>query len=643
MAVAGDDARGLANVPPTSVETGIAPSPENRLPLLMLGALGVVYGDIGTSPIYALREALNAAAGGAPVQPEQVLGVLSLIFWALTIIVTIKYIAFVLRADNKGEGGILSLVAMVRGSLPGRPGWILVVGIVGAALFLGDAVITPAISVLSAVEGTEVVTPAFAPYVVPLTLVILAILFAVQRFGTNKVARVFGPVTLLWFVAIAVSGIYHICGRSRDTCRDQSALYRRISRPFARHVVRHDRCGVPCRDGGRGTLRRSRPFRTQADRHAWLWVVFPCLLLNYFGQGAFLLASDGIGRPPLLRDEHRMDADPHGGAGDGGDSDRQPGGDFGRVLAGPPGRPAQHAAALHGAAHVGQAIGPGLHAARQPAAGAQRHAVGDRFRGIERAGRRAYGISVTGNMVVTTILLFVVMHRIWKWRLAVAILAGVVFGLVDVGFFVSNLAKVLDGGWVSILVASIIVLTMVTWVQGSRYLHEKTRKNEIPLDFLAGQLLEEAAEDRFGHRRLPDQRSDQRADRADAQPQALQGAARAQCHSVDRHRTAAEGPCQRACQPGAGQRSVHAGEADLRLHGAAEYPEGAGDLPQAGLEIRHHDDVVLPVTAIAQGLVQNGNAGVAGPAVHHARRAAPPTPPSISRSRPAASSRSAPR
>ena len=151
MAVAGDDARGLANAPSAAAETGIAPVPETRLPLLMLGALGVVYGDIGTSPIYALREALNAATGGAPAVPEQVLGVLSLIFWALTIIVTIKYIAFVLRADNKGEGGILSLVAMVRGSLPGRPGWILGLGIVGAALFLGDAVITPAISVLSAV------------------------------------------------------------------------------------------------------------------------------------------------------------------------------------------------------------------------------------------------------------------------------------------------------------------------------------------------------------------------------------------------------------------------------------------------------------------------------------------------------------
>jgi KUP system potassium uptake protein len=178
--------------------------------VLMLGALGVVYGDIGTSPIYAVREALHAASGGDAAAPEQVLGVLSLIFWALTVIVTIKYVMFVLRADNRGEGGILSLMALARASYRGRPAWILLVGIVGSSLFLGDAIITPAISVLSAVEGVKVVTPAFEPYVVPLTLVILAIVFSVQRFGTARVATVFGPVTLLWFLAIGISGLIHI-------------------------------------------------------------------------------------------------------------------------------------------------------------------------------------------------------------------------------------------------------------------------------------------------------------------------------------------------------------------------------------------------------------------------------------------------
>ena len=193
MAFAGNDGRVLANVQTAPGETATEHSPAKNLPLLMLGALGVVYGDIGTSPIYALREALHASTGGEQAAPEQVLGVLSLIFWALTVIVTIKYIAFVLRADNRGEGGTLSLMALARGSFRNRPAWILMIGILGASLFFGDAVITPAISVLSAVEGMKVVTPTFEPYVVPLTLLILAILFSVQRFGTARSQRCSAP------------------------------------------------------------------------------------------------------------------------------------------------------------------------------------------------------------------------------------------------------------------------------------------------------------------------------------------------------------------------------------------------------------------------------------------------------------------
>ncbi|TIX93958.1 MAG: potassium transporter Kup, partial [Mesorhizobium sp.] len=178
--------------------------------VLMLGALGVVYGDIGTSPIYAFREALHASAGGNVANRGDILGVLSLIIWSLTIIVTIKYIMFVLRADNRGEGGVLSLMALARNSFPTRSAVILGIGIVGAALFFGDAVITPAISVLSAVEGMNVVTPTFQPYVVPLTLAILAILFSAQRFGTGGVALIFGPITAVWFLAIGLSGLNHI-------------------------------------------------------------------------------------------------------------------------------------------------------------------------------------------------------------------------------------------------------------------------------------------------------------------------------------------------------------------------------------------------------------------------------------------------
>src|SRR5690606_11823642 len=189
---------------------GPAETEQHSAKVLMIGALGVVYGDIGTSPIYAFREALVAASGDGLVQREAILGVLSLIIWSLTIIVTTNSIMFVVRANNRGEGGVLSLMALVRNAFKKRPAVVLGVGMVGASLFYGDAVITPAISVLSAVEGMNVVTPTFEPYVVPMTLVILAGVFAVQRFGTASVASVFGPVTALWFLSIGLSGLVHI-------------------------------------------------------------------------------------------------------------------------------------------------------------------------------------------------------------------------------------------------------------------------------------------------------------------------------------------------------------------------------------------------------------------------------------------------
>ncbi|TIR63592.1 MAG: potassium transporter Kup, partial [Mesorhizobium sp.] len=191
-------------------QTGHPEIEQHSTKVLMLGALGVVYGDIGTSPIYAFREALVASSRGEVADRGDILGVLSLIIWSLTIIVTIKYIMFVLRADNRGEGGVLSLMALARSTFATRSAVILAIGIAGASLFFGDAVITPAISVLSAVEGMNVVTPAFQPYVVPLTLLILAILFAVQRFGTGGVALIFGPITAVWFLAIGLSGLNHI-------------------------------------------------------------------------------------------------------------------------------------------------------------------------------------------------------------------------------------------------------------------------------------------------------------------------------------------------------------------------------------------------------------------------------------------------
>ena len=245
-----------------------------------------------------MREALHASTGGETAAPEQVLGVLSLIFWALTVIVTVKYIAFVLRADNQGEGGTLSLMALARGSFRNRPAWILIIGILGASLFFGDAVITPAISVLSAVEGMKVVTPTFEPYVVPLTLLILAIVFSVQRFGTGKVAAVFGPITLLWFVAIGISGLIHIA--------DAPSVLAAINPLHIGYFLIHSP-GTSFVTIGAVFLAVTGAEALYADLghfgrkpivHAWLWIVFPSLLLNYFGQGAFVLRNNGtIGHP----------------------------------------------------------------------------------------------------------------------------------------------------------------------------------------------------------------------------------------------------------------------------------------------------------------------------------------------------------
>jgi KUP system potassium uptake protein len=455
--------------------------------ILMLGALGVVYGDIGTSPIYAFREALVAAAGDGVAAREAVLGVLSLIVWALTIIVTVKYVGFVLRADNRGEGGTLSLMALARASFSNRSGAILLIGILGAGLFYGDAVITPAISVLSAVEGLKVVTPAFEPFVVPLTLVILAIVFSVQRFGTGKVATVFGPITALWFLAIGYSGLTHILD-------DPEILYalnplEGIAFLFNSPDVAFVTVGAIflAVTGAEALYADLGHFGRRPIVLAWLSIVFPCLLLNYFGQGAFVLSHDGaIGHPFFEMNQGWMLVP--------------------MVVLATAATVIASQAVISGAFSLTrQAVQLNLlprfqiqHTSKTQsgqiylprvnlllALAVMMLVVGF---GESSDLAAAYGISVTGNMLMTTILLYVVMTRIWKWPLAWALALTLVFAVIDVGFFVSNIVKVFDGGWASLVVALSVVLIMITWVRGSRQLFDKTRKNEIPLDFLAGSM-----------------------------------------------------------------------------------------------------------------------------------------------------------
>lgn len=488
MALAANDGRVLANVQPASGDTSADHSEGKNLPLLMLGALGVVFGDIGTSPIYAFREALHASASDGIVDDGDVLGVLSLIVWALTLIVTVKYVAFVLRADNRGEGGTLSLMALARASHPARAGLILGIGICGAALFFGDAIITPAISVLSALEGLEVATPAFADYVVPITLVVLAVLFSVQRFGTGRVAAVFGPVTACWFVVIGAAGLYHIV----DDLSILHALnpYYAVVYFFHESDVAFITVGAVflAVTGAEALYVDLGHFGRKPIVTAWFSIVFPSLLLNYFGQGAYVLSHGGTPRNPFFEMLPAWSLIP--------------------------------VVCLATAATViaSQAVISGAYSlARQ----AVQLSILPRFEiqhtsetqsgqiylprvnlllalgvmllvvGFEESSAlaSAYGISVTGEMLMTTILLFIVMRRRWKWALALALPLSLLFGIVDIGFFSANAAKILDGGWVSIGVAALMGLVMVTWVRGTRFLFDKTRKNEIPLDFLAEQMM----------------------------------------------------------------------------------------------------------------------------------------------------------
>jgi len=415
-------------------QSGHTEMKQHSTKVLMLGALGVVYGDIGTSPIYALREALHASSGGDVANRADILGVLSLIIWSLTITVTVKYIMFVLRADNRGEGGVLSLMALVRGSFTTRSAIILGIGIVGASLFFGDAVITPAISVLSAVEGMNVVTPAFQPYVVPLTLIILAILFAVQRFGTGGVGLVFGPVTAVWFLAIGLSGLNHIIS-------DPEILWA-ISPHYivAFFINSPDVSFVTVGavflavTGAEALYADLGHFGRKPIVLAWLAIVFPCLLLNYAGQGAFILANKGVVGHPFFEMNGGWTLIP-------------------MVVLATAATVIASQAVISGAFSLTrQAVQLNmlprleiLHTSEKQSGQIFMPRVNLLLAlvvmllvvGFGESSRlaSAYGISVTGNMLVTTTLLFVVMTRIWKWPLAAAAGLTALFALIDIGFF----------------------------------------------------------------------------------------------------------------------------------------------------------------------------------------------------------------
>ncbi|TKB71512.1 MAG: potassium transporter Kup, partial [Mesorhizobium sp.] len=424
--------------------------------------------------------------GSAP--REDVFGVLSLIVWALTLIVTVKYIRFVLRADNKGEGGTLSLMSLARGSFPAHSAAILALGVIGAALFTGDSMITPAISVLAAVEGLETVAPAFEPYVVPITVLIIIALFAVQRFGTGAVGGVFGPITGIWFIAIGISGLTHIIANP-DVLWAINPYYA-IHFLAANPALSLGTIGAVflAVTGAEALYVDLGHFGRRPIVLAWLSIVFPCLLLNYTGQGAYILTRTNLPENVFF--------------------DMQPGWALLTMVGLATAATIIASQAVISGAYslIRQTVQMNLlprfsilHTSETQEGQVYLPRVNwilgagviVLVLGFERSSNlaSAYGISVTGQMVVTDLLLFIVMRRVWNWSWAAALSATVLFLVVDLVFLGSNIIKVVSGGWVTLTIALVMCLIIWTWIRGTRYLFDKTRKNEIPLHFLADNLL----------------------------------------------------------------------------------------------------------------------------------------------------------
>ncbi|WP_240229799.1 potassium transporter Kup [Devosia lacusdianchii] len=457
------------------------------LPLLILGALGVVYGDIGTSPIYAFREAMHIRPGATSSDTE-ILGLLSLIVWALTLTVSLKYVFFVTRADNNGEGGTLSLIALARKTFTKPPAWITGLGVVGAALFFGDAIITPAVSVLSAVEGLKVVAPDLTQYVVPITCVLIIGLFMVQRFGTARVSTVFGPITGIWFLTLGISGLAHIFNYPEvlwalNPLLGAEFVATHVSIAFV--VIGAIFLAVT---GAEALYVDLGHFGRRPIVLAWFGMVFPCLLLNYFGQGAFVL-SVGVENveSPFFEMQPEWALVPFVVLATAATiiaSQAVISGMFSL---------AQQAIALNmlprmvvqhtSETQSGQVYMPQINSMLM--IGVLLLVVSFRS---SAALSHAYGIAVSGVMVVTLTLLLVVMWRNWKWHPAAVIAFGIVFAIIDGGFFAANASKLFQGGWVPAVVALVVASLMASWIGGRRRLSEKTRRDEVPLQFLVDNL-----------------------------------------------------------------------------------------------------------------------------------------------------------
>jgi KUP system potassium uptake protein len=458
--------------------------------VLSVGALGIVYGDIGTSPLYAFRESFHAASG-LGVDRLSVYGVLSLMFWALILVVSFKYLMFVMRADNHGEGGIMALTALL---LPGRKersngirGILVLLGLFGTSLLYGDGVITPAISVLSAVEGLEVAAPALGPYVLPIAVIILLLLFTIQSQGTSTVGAIFGPVMIVWFTVLAVLGGYHVL-------QDPGILAAINPLHAARFIGDNPRLAFLALGaiflvvtGSEALYADMGHFGKRPIRLGWYAVVFPALLLNYFGQGAMLISNPEAVDNPFFRMSPEWAVLP-------------------LVILATMATVIASQALISGAYSLTvQAVQLG-YLPRFDVDHTSPREVGQIYVSVinwilmiacvglvisfrsSTALAAAYGVAVTTTMVITTLLLYFVMRERWRWSRAKALSLTSLFLVVDLAFFSANIVKVPAGGWFPLVVGAVVFTIMTTWKSGRRQLTATLKRGELPIERFIGSI-----------------------------------------------------------------------------------------------------------------------------------------------------------
>ncbi|UQX88803.1 potassium transporter Kup [Jatrophihabitans telluris] len=454
---------------------------------LALGALGVVYGDIGTSPLYALQTVFSIDHGAVKPTPGDVYGVISLVFWSVTVVVSIKYVVFILRADNDGEGGVMALAALVRRALGANGRWtaaLMALGVFGASLFYGDSVITPAISVLSAIEGLQVASPGLANAVLPLGIAILAILFAVQRWGTHRVGRLFGPVMVLWFLILAILGLPQIA-RHPGILKALSPTYVFTfiaDHPYTAFIAMG--AVVLAITGAEALYADMGHFGRPPIRRAWFAVVFPSLMLNYLGQGAlilnrpsattnpFYLMVPGWARIPMVALATMATVIASQAVISGAFSVSRQAVRLGFL----PHLNVRHTSTVES----GQIYVPAVNWLLF--GGVLVLMVS--FRSSARLAT-AYGVAVTGTLIITTLLFLVVARTLWKWAIWKILLAGVGFGGLELTYFSANLTKVLHGGWLPLLIAGSVFTVMMTWQRGREIVTLRRVALEGPLtDFV---------------------------------------------------------------------------------------------------------------------------------------------------------------